>query len=66
MHEPQDEELLKSEKPPSRLKVAIGVRVGEKEVLQQIDDIFKQREEELDGLEYLPGKKTQGSRFSCL
>jgi [ribulose-bisphosphate carboxylase]/[fructose-bisphosphate aldolase]-lysine N-methyltransferase len=66
MHEPQDEELLKSEKPPSRLKVAIGVRVGEKEVLQQIDDIFKQREEELDGLEYLPGKKTQGSRFSWL
>jgi [ribulose-bisphosphate carboxylase]/[fructose-bisphosphate aldolase]-lysine N-methyltransferase len=52
MHELQDEELLKREKMPSRLKVAIGVRVGEKKVLQQIDDIFKQREEELDGLEY--------------
>jgi hypothetical protein len=42
MHELQDDELLKSEKSPSRL------RVGEKKVLQQIDDIFK----ELDGLEY--------------
>ncbi|GJM98829.1 hypothetical protein PR202_ga15871 [Eleusine coracana subsp. coracana] len=48
----QDEELVKREKLSSRLKVAIGVRVGEKKVLQQIDDIFKQREEELDGLEY--------------
>ncbi|GJN34030.1 hypothetical protein PR202_gb22663 [Eleusine coracana subsp. coracana] len=52
LHEIQDEELVKREKLPSRLKVAIGVRVGEKKVLQQIDDIFKQREEELDGLEY--------------
>ena len=48
----QDEELLETENLQSRLKIAIGVRVGEKKVLQQIDDIFKQREEELDGLEY--------------
>ncbi|TVU09509.1 hypothetical protein EJB05_42986, partial [Eragrostis curvula] len=48
----EDEDLLKRENLSSRLKVAIGVRVGEKKVLQQIDDIFKQREEELDGLEY--------------
>ncbi|CAN6166925.1 unnamed protein product [Urochloa humidicola] len=48
----EDEELLQTENLPSRLKIAIGVRAGEKKVLQQIDDIFKQREEELDGLEY--------------
>ncbi|KAG2634976.1 fructose-bisphosphate aldolase-lysine N-methyltransferase, chloroplastic-like isoform X2 [Panicum virgatum] len=48
----EDEELLETENLQSRLKIAIGVRVGEKKVLQQIDDIFKQREEELDGLEY--------------
>ncbi|KAJ1289648.1 hypothetical protein BS78_02G180700 [Paspalum vaginatum] len=48
----QDEELLESEKLQPRLKIAIGVRAGEKKVLQQIDDIFRQREEELDGLEY--------------
>ncbi|OEL16303.1 [Fructose-bisphosphate aldolase]-lysine N-methyltransferase, chloroplastic [Dichanthelium oligosanthes] len=48
----EDEELLETENLQSRLKIAIGVRAGEKKVLQQIDDIFKQREEELDGLEY--------------
>ncbi|XP_004956796.1 fructose-bisphosphate aldolase-lysine N-methyltransferase, chloroplastic [Setaria italica] len=48
----EDEEQLQTENLPSRLHIAIGVRAGEKKVLQQIDDIFKQREEELDGLEY--------------
>nr|CAB3453361.1 unnamed protein product [Digitaria exilis] len=48
----EDEELMETENLPSRLKIAIGVRIGEKKVLQQIDDIFKQREEELDGIEY--------------
>ncbi|XP_040383465.1 fructose-bisphosphate aldolase-lysine N-methyltransferase, chloroplastic [Oryza brachyantha] len=48
----EDEELLKSKNLQPRLQIAIQVRAGEKKVLQQIDDIFKQREEELDGLEY--------------
>ncbi|CAL5088390.1 unnamed protein product [Urochloa decumbens] len=48
----EDEEISQRENLPPRLKIAIGVRAGEKKVLQQIDDIFKQREEELDGLEY--------------
>lgn len=48
----QDEELLGSENLQPRLQIAVEVRAGEKKVLQQIDDIFKQREEELDGLEY--------------
>lgn len=36
----------------SRLKIAAGIRLGEKKVLQQIDEIFKERELELDELEY--------------
>lgn len=36
----------------SRLKIAVGIRAGEKNVLQQIDEIFKGRESELDVLEY--------------
>ncbi|KAF6142705.1 hypothetical protein GIB67_018416 [Kingdonia uniflora] len=35
-----------------RLEIAIGIRVGEKKVLEQIDGIFKDREVELDELEY--------------
>ncbi|KAL5201626.1 hypothetical protein ABZP36_035980 [Zizania latifolia] len=48
----EDEELLERENLQPRFQIAIEVRAGEKKVLQQIDDIFKQREEELDGLEY--------------
>jgi len=48
----QDEELSERENLQPRLTIAIGVRAGEKKVLQHIDNIFKQREEELDGLEY--------------
>lgn len=36
----------------SRLQIAVGIRAGEKKVLQQIDDIFRERELELDELEY--------------
>lgn len=35
-----------------RLRIAVGIRAGEKRVLQQIDQIFKERELELDELEY--------------
>ncbi|KAF6139461.1 hypothetical protein GIB67_005580 [Kingdonia uniflora] len=35
-----------------RLEIAIGIRVGEKKVLEQIDGIFKDREVELDEFEY--------------
>ncbi|KAK1313691.1 hypothetical protein QJS10_CPA06g00440 [Acorus calamus] len=35
-----------------RLEIAIGVREGEKKVLQQIDDIFKDRATQLDVLYY--------------
>ncbi|KAG8050225.1 hypothetical protein GUJ93_ZPchr0009g2290 [Zizania palustris] len=48
----EDEELLERENLQPRLQIAVEVRVGEKKVLQQIDDSFKKREEELDGLEY--------------
>jgi len=48
----QDEELSERENLQPRLTIAIGVRAGEKKVLQHIDNIFKQRGEELDGLEY--------------
>lgn len=36
----------------SRLGIAVGIRAGEKKVLQHIDSIFKDRELELDILEY--------------
>ena len=36
----------------SRLQIAVAVRAGEKKVLKQIDDLFRERELELDGLEY--------------
>lgn len=48
----EDEKLLEEGNLSSRLATAVGVRRGEKKVLQQIDDIFKERESELDFLEY--------------
>lgn len=36
----------------SRLAIAVGIREGEKMVLQRIDEIFKEKELELDQLEY--------------
>lgn len=48
----QDEALMESGNLDPRLQIAVGVRAGEKKVLQQIDSIFRNREMELDGLEY--------------
>ncbi|XP_010523473.1 PREDICTED: fructose-bisphosphate aldolase-lysine N-methyltransferase, chloroplastic [Tarenaya hassleriana] len=48
----EDEKLLEEGKLSPRMEIAIKIRAGEKRVLQQIDDIFKERELELDVLEY--------------
>ncbi|XP_057777210.1 ribulose-1,5 bisphosphate carboxylase/oxygenase large subunit N-methyltransferase, chloroplastic isoform X2 [Salvia miltiorrhiza] len=48
----EDEKLIEEGNLSSRLAVAVGIRRGEKKVLQQIDDIFRERESELDFLEY--------------
>ncbi|KAJ6689964.1 hypothetical protein OIU85_006268 [Salix viminalis] len=47
----EDEKLKRKELNP-RLEIAVGIRAEEKKVLQQIDEIFKQRQSELDELEY--------------
>jgi [ribulose-bisphosphate carboxylase]-lysine N-methyltransferase len=47
----QDEKLKGANLDP-RLEIAVGIRQGEKKVLQQIDGIFKDRESELLELEY--------------
>jgi [ribulose-bisphosphate carboxylase]-lysine N-methyltransferase len=46
------DEKLKGEELNPRLEIAVGIRAGEKKVLQQIEEIFKQRQSELDELEY--------------
>ncbi|KAK6921988.1 Rubisco LSMT, substrate-binding domain [Dillenia turbinata] len=48
----EDEDLRKRGNLSPRLEIAVGIRAGEKKVLQQIDEIFKERETELDTLEY--------------
>ncbi|KAF3966066.1 hypothetical protein CMV_009800 [Castanea mollissima] len=48
----EEDEKLKGEKLDPRLEIAVGIRQGEKKVLQQIDEIFKDRESELNELEY--------------
>lgn len=48
----EDEKLLEGGKLNSRTEIALRIRIGEKRVLQQIDEIFKERESELDILEY--------------
>lgn len=48
----QDEELINGGNLDRRLRIAVGVRAGEKKVLNQIEGIFGERELELDGLEY--------------
>ncbi|KAJ7953854.1 Ribulose-1,5 bisphosphate carboxylase/oxygenase large subunit N-methyltransferase, chloroplastic [Quillaja saponaria] len=48
----EEDEKLKEANLDSRLAIAVGIREGEKKVLQQIDGIFKDRELELDQLEY--------------
>ncbi|KAF5196316.1 [Fructose-bisphosphate aldolase]-lysine N-methyltransferase protein, partial [Thalictrum thalictroides] len=47
-----DEKLLEGGNLDPRLEVAVRVRAGEKKILEQIDGIFKDRELELDVLEY--------------
>ncbi|XP_015576816.2 fructose-bisphosphate aldolase-lysine N-methyltransferase, chloroplastic [Ricinus communis] len=47
----EDEKLEAADLNP-RLEIAVGIRAGEKKVLQQINDVFKQRESELDEFEY--------------
>lgn len=46
------DEKLKGGNTNSRLEIAIGIREGEKRVLEHIDEIFKEREMELDENEY--------------
>ncbi|CAA7031204.1 unnamed protein product [Microthlaspi erraticum] len=48
----EDEKLLEEGKLDLRMEMAVKIRMGEKKVLQQIDQIFKDRELELDVLEY--------------
>uniref|UniRef100_M8BD03 Rubisco LSMT substrate-binding domain-containing protein n=1 Tax=Aegilops tauschii TaxID=37682 RepID=M8BD03_AEGTA len=58
-----DEELLEREDLQSRQQIAIEVRVGEKKVLEQINDIFKEREQELDDLEYYQERRLKDLGF---
>lgn len=48
----EEDEKLTGGNISSRLEIAIGIRAGEKKVLQQIDEIFKEREMDLDENEY--------------
>ncbi|CAN6484500.1 unnamed protein product [Victoria cruziana] len=48
----EDEELMGRGDLPPRLEIAIGVRAAEKKVLQHIQKVFREKEMELDGLEY--------------
>lgn len=48
----QDEELMKEGKLSSRMGIAVGIRAGEKRVLQQIDEIIEERESQLNEFEY--------------
>ncbi|XP_042381226.1 fructose-bisphosphate aldolase-lysine N-methyltransferase, chloroplastic-like [Zingiber officinale] len=48
----EDEKLMERGNLGERLGIAVRIRVGEKKLLRQIDDAFRDRESELDGLEY--------------
>ncbi|CAN6675887.1 unnamed protein product [Malus baccata var. baccata] len=48
----EEDEKLKESKLDPRLEIAVGIRQGEKKVLQHIDGIFRARESELPQLEY--------------
>ncbi|KAL9246367.1 hypothetical protein vseg_019911 [Gypsophila vaccaria] len=48
----EDAKLLAESKLDPRLEIAVGVRLGEKKVLQQIDEFFKEKEMELFEYEY--------------
>ncbi|KAJ8461208.1 hypothetical protein OPV22_034134 [Ensete ventricosum] len=53
----EDEKLMEGDNLDERLRISICVRDGEKKVLQQIDDAFRERESELDILEYYQERK---------
>ncbi|KAK1315294.1 hypothetical protein QJS10_CPA06g00438 [Acorus calamus] len=61
----EDQNLRESGRLSPRLEIAIGVREGEKKVLQQIDGIFKDRETELDGLEYYQERRLRDLGLAC-
>ncbi|KAL9678707.1 hypothetical protein QQ045_016556 [Rhodiola kirilowii] len=48
----EDQNILETWNIDQRLQIAVGIRVGEKKVLQQIDEVFKEKELELNALEY--------------
>ncbi|KVH96162.1 fructose-bisphosphate aldolase-lysine N-methyltransferase, chloroplastic [Cynara cardunculus var. scolymus] len=48
----EEDEKLKGGDLDRRVEIAVGIRSGEKMVLQHIDGIFKEREMELDEYEY--------------
>lgn len=48
----QDEKLIQEGNLGYKLEIAVRVRVGEKRVLQQIEGIVKEKEAQLDKLEY--------------
>lgn len=48
----EDDKLIEEGNLDPRLEIAVRIRSGEKKVLQHIDGIFKEREMELDVLEY--------------
>ncbi|XP_077224875.1 rubisco methyltransferase family protein [Tasmannia lanceolata] len=48
----EDEKAMEGGSIDPRLEIAVRIRAGEKKVLHQIDRIFREREMELDGLEY--------------
>lgn len=53
----EDEKLKEGGKLKPRMEIAVGIRAGEKKVLQQIDGIFEERELELDELEYYQDRR---------
>ncbi|KAL8161497.1 hypothetical protein V2J09_012986 [Rumex salicifolius] len=59
----EEDEKLEKENLDPRLGIAVSVRLGEKRVLRQIDEIFKAKESELDALEYFPGEKAEAVGF---
>ncbi|KAL3367651.1 hypothetical protein AABB24_008814 [Solanum stoloniferum] len=59
----EDEKLMKEGNLSSRLQIAVGVRAGEKKVLQQLDGIFRERELELDELEYYQERRLKDLDF---
>ncbi|KAL9273732.1 [Fructose-bisphosphate aldolase]-lysine N-methyltransferase, chloroplastic-like protein [Drosera capensis] len=48
----EDKKLKEQNSLDPRLEIAVGIRLGEKKMLQQIADLFEERKTELDGLEY--------------